>query len=257
MALHEHDQAPDRPIAPRRPLSDEVSERIAQELIFNGAVAAGELLPSEKELTERYGVSRVTVRAGLRSLREAGLISVRQGVGAKVLPRIDAEHYPLERLCSVETFAREGGQELTIEDMEIETVAPDPDTAQVLELTGDELVSRRVLSSRGERIGWLVDHVGVDVVTRERLTEANGAAIDALLGNPQAAVEYADCRMSPVTLPESIAEILGVESATLALLLDEVLHTADGRPIARCQSWYLDRPDMPPFAVRRWRRNGD
>jgi DNA-binding GntR family transcriptional regulator len=234
-----------------------VSERIAQELIFNGAVVAGELLPSEKELTERYGVSRVTVRAGLRSLREAGLISVRQGVGAKVLPRIDADHYPLERLCSVETFAREGGQELSVEDVEIETAKPDAETAQLLDLTGDEHVSRRVLSSGGERIAWLVDHVGADLLPFERLAQANGAAIDALLGNPQAAVEYADCRMSPVALTDAIAGKLEVRSGTLALLLDEVLHTSEGQAIARCQSWYVDRPDMPPFAVRRWRHNGN
>jgi DNA-binding GntR family transcriptional regulator len=41
-------------------------------------------LPSEKELTERYGVSRQTVRQALRSVRDLGLISSHAGVGTIV-----------------------------------------------------------------------------------------------------------------------------------------------------------------------------
>lgn len=42
---------------------------------------AGQLLPSEAELSAGYGVSRVTVRRALEGLRAAGLVDSRQGYG--------------------------------------------------------------------------------------------------------------------------------------------------------------------------------
>jgi DNA-binding FadR family transcriptional regulator len=53
--------------ARRRALVDEVRDLIAADFIFNGAVTAGQPLPSEAQLADRYGVSRVTLRAGMRS----------------------------------------------------------------------------------------------------------------------------------------------------------------------------------------------
>ena len=44
-------------------------------------------LPTEKELTERYQVSRQTVRQALERLVELGLIEKRQGSGSRVLPQ--------------------------------------------------------------------------------------------------------------------------------------------------------------------------
>ena len=46
-------------------------------------------LPTEKELSERYGVSRQTVRQALRNVREQGLISSHAGIGTIVRPRPD------------------------------------------------------------------------------------------------------------------------------------------------------------------------
>lgn len=52
--------------------------------IRNGRFEPGSILPSEKELTERHGVSRQTVRQALRVLREQGLISSHPGIGTIV-----------------------------------------------------------------------------------------------------------------------------------------------------------------------------
>lgn len=64
---------------------DELEDRLAGE-ILDGALAAGELLPPERLLAQRYGVTRTTLRQALGRLERAGLIETRQGSGSRVRP---------------------------------------------------------------------------------------------------------------------------------------------------------------------------
>jgi GntR family transcriptional repressor for pyruvate dehydrogenase complex len=59
-----------------------ISEVIVEQirlLIRQGRLSAGDRLPSERELCERFGVSRVTVREALRVLEANGLVEIRVG----------------------------------------------------------------------------------------------------------------------------------------------------------------------------------
>jgi len=56
-----------------------------KEMIAQGLYKQGDMLPSEKELMELMGVSRITVREALRQLSEAGVIETRKGKGSFVL----------------------------------------------------------------------------------------------------------------------------------------------------------------------------
>lgn len=60
-----------------------VAEQI-QRLIVDGALKPGDLLPSERDLAERLGVSRGSVRDAIRSLELVGLVVPRQGEGTVV-----------------------------------------------------------------------------------------------------------------------------------------------------------------------------
>jgi DNA-binding FadR family transcriptional regulator len=65
-------------------LSDGVFRQVFQ-LIANGTLAAGERLPAERELARSLGVSRSSVREGLRVLDQLGLVDVRRGAGVFVV----------------------------------------------------------------------------------------------------------------------------------------------------------------------------
>ena len=248
------------PVRNRRALADAVGGLIAREFIFSEVVPAGELLPSEKELAERYGVSRVTTRASLRTLREAGLITVRQGVGSIVLPRSEVLRLSLDRLCSVDTFAREAGREVQTDAFEIEVQEADEDTAAVLQIAeGDPvLVLPRAKVYQGTRVAWLIDYVRQDLLPLETIrSELRGSVLDVLLAHDELAVDYAECEIEPVAFSEDIAARLDAEPGTVGLFMDEVVYTVDGRALGRCLGWHLHLPTYRRFFVRRRRQVSD
>jgi DNA-binding FadR family transcriptional regulator len=73
----------------RKKLSDEVFARLKL-MIETGELKAGDDMPSERELMERYGVGRPAIREAMQALAGKGLVEISQGERAKVL-RITAE----------------------------------------------------------------------------------------------------------------------------------------------------------------------
>jgi DNA-binding FadR family transcriptional regulator len=71
------------PLTPSRSLSEEVTERLAEQII-SGELTAGAKLPSEQEMMTGMGVSRTVVREAVAALRARGLVITRHGVGAFV-----------------------------------------------------------------------------------------------------------------------------------------------------------------------------
>lgn len=69
-------------------LVDEIIETLRQEIVTRRLID-GERLPSERELSDRFGVSQPTVREAIRALETMGLIEVRHGSGSFVSSRGD------------------------------------------------------------------------------------------------------------------------------------------------------------------------
>ena len=68
---------------PRRKTTDLVAAEI-QELILSKRLEVGDKLPSERELAQRFNVSRNILREGLSALRQRGLIDIIPGRGTVV-----------------------------------------------------------------------------------------------------------------------------------------------------------------------------
>ncbi|MGV9387100.1 FadR/GntR family transcriptional regulator [Nonomuraea sp. NPDC003707] len=62
-------------------------EQHLKELIHARRLVAGDRLPPERQLAERLGVNRSTLRSALQSLTEQGVLVARQGAGWVVKPR--------------------------------------------------------------------------------------------------------------------------------------------------------------------------
>lgn len=67
----------------RRKISDDIKERLIG-MIQSEELRSGDRLPAERDMAQRFGVSRTTLRDAIRDLELLGLLKVRQGNGSTV-----------------------------------------------------------------------------------------------------------------------------------------------------------------------------
>ncbi len=205
-----------------------------REQIVDGQIAAGEALPSERDLCDILGASRVTIRKAIELLIEEGLLSRRQGSGTYVTPRIQA---PGSFLSSFSEDAEARGEATeTIWMMKVIASASDEE-ARLLELPAGAQVARlsRVRMAGGEPLA-----IENAVVPAEMLPDIGR------LGN--SLYQSLDKRGNrPVTGQQKIraalagpteAGLLSIPEKTEILRIERLTRRADGRPVELTRSAY-------------------
>jgi len=86
--------------------AEEVATRL-RDMIHSGELSSGDKLPPERDLAKILGVSRPTLRAGIRSLSAVGILQSKQGAGTFVAaadesPTLDSS--PLRMLSALHGF---------------------------------------------------------------------------------------------------------------------------------------------------------
>lgn len=124
--------------------SEEVVTRL-REMIQRGELRPGDRLPPERDLAKLLGVSRPTLRAGIRSLAAVGVLQSRQGAGTFV---VDAEGPPsldssplrmmaaLRGFTTVEMFEARRALEMAIAGLAAERATGDQMASLAEEIAG-------------------------------------------------------------------------------------------------------------------------
>jgi GntR family transcriptional repressor for pyruvate dehydrogenase complex len=97
-------------MVPERRLADGTGQVVShvRELIDRGALKPGDRLPAERDLATQIGVSRPTIRAGLRTLAAMGVVRSRHGSGTYIPdgpPALNTD--ALSFLAALHGFTRE------------------------------------------------------------------------------------------------------------------------------------------------------
>lgn len=210
--------------------------------LIRGAVETGELkpaeaLPSERDLAEGLGVSRVTVRKALTGLAGEGVVEQRQGSGTFVSPRGRKLQQGLSHLTSFTADMATRGRRTTSDWLlrSLERVAPAE--AMQLALSPGDLVCRIHRLRRAD---------GVPLAIERACVPATILADPALVGDSlYAAMETAGRRpvralqrITAANLGDEEAARLGVAPGTAALSIVRVSFDAEGRPVELTQSLY-------------------
>jgi len=122
----------------------EVVERL-RKMIHDGELSPGDRLPPERDLAKLLGVSRPTLRAGIRSLSTVGILQSKQGAGTFVVekdesPTLDSN--PLRMLSALhgftsdEMFEARLALEMSIAGLAAERASSEQMTLMAEEITG-------------------------------------------------------------------------------------------------------------------------
>lgn len=111
----------------------EISESIRKK-ILDGFYPVGTLIPSENELVEEYGVSKITIRNAVELLENEGYVEKKSGVGTRVIS--DRLFNNLSKAKSFSAIIEGQGQKLTKEIISIEEVSTNEITIDVGALFG-------------------------------------------------------------------------------------------------------------------------
>jgi GntR family transcriptional regulator len=150
--------------------------------ILDGRLSAGERLPSENELAERYATSRPTVRRAIALLKAEGLVNTEQGRGAFVRPKphvrllLSGENFRRHRRAGLSGFnaqVEEQGQKPEQRLLEVGWVAAPRDVALRFDLDGDArvVVRRRLFVVDGEPVALCDSYYPPDVAAGTALAE--------------------------------------------------------------------------------------
>lgn len=122
---------------PRQTLWSAIAATLRAE-IAEGAYAPGARLPTEAELSARFGVNRHTLRRALADLAEAGVIVSRRGSGVYVAAR--PTDYRLGRRVRFHQNVSDSGRTPSRRITRLETRSAQPDEAGALELDPGAIV---------------------------------------------------------------------------------------------------------------------
>ena len=73
----------------KQKLSDQIAEQL-EGMIADGTLRPGERLPAERQLSERLGISRPSLREAIQKLASKGLLTTRQGGGSFVTDNLSS-----------------------------------------------------------------------------------------------------------------------------------------------------------------------
>jgi GntR family transcriptional regulator len=233
----------------RQPLYSLIEDNFRQ-LILNGRLKSGDLLPSEWELADRYAVSRLTVRHALDNLARQGWLNRRHGVGTFVANPSAARLAPSELSFTQQmlTIGRQPGSRQV-------HVLSRPATTEVAYRLGiqegDPIVEiMRVRLADGEPIMLETSHLAQQRFPSldDSLDLSNASLYEFLGKRYQVYVATMDQTLEPVLLTESEAQYLEAEPGSPALYSEVIACTSDGRAIE--YSWSVTRGDKCKFVFR-------
>ncbi len=122
---------------PRTPLWHAIADSLTQD-IASARYTPGDKLPTEAELSARFGVNRHTIRRALAALAEQDLIHSRRGSGVFVTPR--PTEYPIGKRVRFHQNLRAAGRLPGKEILSLETRRADTAEAEALQLDPGALV---------------------------------------------------------------------------------------------------------------------
>lgn len=210
------------------------------EMIRELELSPGDKLPTEKAMTERFSVSRPTLREALKLLEQEAVIDVHQGKGRFLAAGAALSiARPITKFESVSEMVRSHGYRAQTQLLSFATIPAPADIAEKLGLReGAALLKvERLRSSSGNALIYSIDWVPKALTAMVKNADWNGSLVEMLARIERAPVA-STASVSAVMLPSETARLHGLEDFGPALLIEEVCFASDGTRVIFAKDYH-------------------
>lgn len=227
------------------PMYVQIEEELKRR-IKDGEVAVGTAIPSERELTEQFGVSRMTVRQSITNLVNEGLLYREKGRGTFVAS-LKVEQ-PLNGLTSFTEDMKARGLTPSNKVIRFEKMLPEPDIAAELQLEpGEEVFTVERIRYANEK-PMALERTYLPARLFPALDEqALDGSLYSLIESGQQSISHASQRMEAALVRKEEAELLQIAMPAAILIIERISYLTNGTPFEVVRSIY--RADRYKFVT--------
>jgi len=200
------------------------------------------LLPSEAELSQRYSVSRATVREALSRLEQRGVIIRRHGVGTFLNSQRPIIESGLERLESLDTLAHRMDLQTDMDELQTQERPASATEAKQLQISEDGTVLSvsRVIRIGDKRVAFLVDITPLEFLGKQDLSDGfSGSVLDVILQRGSLVLSHSLTDIATENASDAVSKKLNIPLGEPLLKLTALLFSVDGRVVDYSHSYFV------------------
>ena len=205
--------------------------------IVKGVYPTGSLFPSENTLSEKYNVSRNTLRQALAILQQDGFIHKQQGKGTVVI----YSGTQLEK-AKYYNFVREDAlEEITGIYADYNFGLPTHIAKRKLELADGEevLASNNVYEVEDGPAGQIFLQIPVKILEEANISVDSEEALTSFMDKEiYSLAASAELSAQLMEADEQVVPYLGIEPGTVLLHMEQLLKDKTQRPVARIKYYF-------------------
>ncbi|GAA1658984.1 GntR family transcriptional regulator [Microbacterium flavum] len=234
------------------------AEEILREWMHQGAFLPGERLGSERDLAERFGISRAALRSALEHLEAAGQVRRAMGRTGGVFADDGKLQRQVNTTLGVPAIARQQGYDVITRVLGCDLTAATPAQSRALQIAaGDGVVRiRRLRSVKGT--SWSLDESVLPAARFPGLEDRDlsGSLYDLLRESYALRIGRTEETVEGIIADESRAELLRIPDGAPLLLLRRVAWDDAGAPFEWAQDAFRadrTRLQLAPLPAN-WKR---
>lgn len=230
---------------------------VLRQQIDDGSHAPDRPMPSEPELTEMFGVSRITIRRALDRLQGEGLITRSRGRGTfPIKSQTQAAPFRTELSGNFDNLLAMGLQ-TRARLIEFSYVLPPANVQEMLNVGPDQKVQRavRVRSVDDKPFSHLTTYVPQAIGASFSSADLEEKPLLVLFEQQGHRVQRATQAISARLADHQIAQLLEVSIGSALLFVKRLVRDANDQPVEYLEALY--RPDIYEYSQELTRGGGD
>lgn len=228
---------------------------LLREQILGGVYGDNELVPTEQELTRRFGVSRITAKRALNELAAEGLVVRRRGKGTTVASRVAVPPVNANISGLLENLLMMG-LKTKVEILDLAYVPASEEVAKALGISAGAEVQRavRVRSIDGAPLSYTTSYVPAALGRTYSRKDLATKPLLELLERAGVLIGSADQSIGAVLADSVVGPRLGVRIGSPLLSVTRTVFDQHGRPVEYIAILY--RPDRYQYRMKLARVQG-